>query len=210
MIRVLLVRHGETEWNGQGRLQGRRDIALSAAGRTDARALAPSLLPYRPRLVVTSALRRTRETAEALGAPSGRADARLDEAHLGRWEGESSAALAAADPVAFRDWRAGLLRPPGGESFDELTARVLDAVAQAVGETAEAGERSLLIVTHGGPVRALLQRTVGLDPALTVPAHPASLSVLEVDEEKELTARGACRLRLFNHAPSARDAEPSD
>lgn len=210
MIRVLLVRHGETEWNGQGRLQGRRDIALSETGRADARTLAPSLLPYRPRLVVTSALRRTRETAEALGVATGRADARLDEAHLGRWEGENSSALAAADPVAYRDWRAGRLRPPGGESFEELTTRVLDAVAQAVAEAAGAGERSVLIVTHGGPVRALLQRTVGLDPERTVPAHPASLCVLEVDEGSELTTPGACRLRLFNHAPSARDSEPSD
>lgn len=91
-----------------------------------------------------------------------------------------------------------------------FTARVLEGVARAVRDAAADGHASVLVVTHGGPVRALLQRVVGLDPALTVPAHPASLSILEVDEHQPLGKRGAFRLRLFNYAPSAPDAEPAD
>lgn len=58
--------------------------------------------------------------------------------------------------------------------------------------------------------RALLQRVVGLGPALTVPAHPASPGILEVEEQQVLTDCGACRPRLFNLAPSAHEAEPAD
>lgn len=210
MIRLLLVRHGETDWNGAGRLQGRLDVALSERGRAQARALQPALATFTPSFVVTSALRRTAETAEELATSPDRADHRLDEAHLGRWEGEYSARLQDAAPEEYTAWRAGLLRPPGGESFEELTERVVEGISDAVQEAASGGHRSLLVVTHGGPVRALLRRAVGLDPALTVPAHPASLSVLEVDHTRPLTERGACRLRLFNHAPSAPDAEPAD
>lgn len=152
----------------------------------------------------------TQETAEALGLRVDRTDPHLDEARLGLWEGSHSAQLRAEAPHGYQEWRAGLLRPPGGESFEEATARVLEGVTRAVRETAADGYASILVVTHGGPVRALLQRVVGLDPALTVPAHPASLSILEVDERQPLGRRGACRLRLFNHAPSAPDAEPAD
>lgn len=210
MIRLLLVRHGETAWNGAGRLQGRLDIALSERGRDQARALRPVLAPYAPGLVVTSALRRTAETATALGARQDRADPRLDEAHLGSWQGDYSARLQGEAPEDYLAWRAGQLCPPGGESFAELADRVVDGVSAAVRDAVTGGHRSVLVVTHGGPVRALLQRVVGLDPASTVPVHPASLSVLEVDEVRALADRGACRLRLFNHAPTAPDTEPAD
>ncbi len=210
MIRLLLMRHGETAWNGEGRLQGRLDIALSERGREQARVLAPVVSSYAPGLVVTSALRRTRETAEALGLRVDRADPHLDEAHLGRWEGTHSVQLREDSPQEYQEWRAGLLRPPGGESFEELTARVLGGITRAVRDAAADGHRSVLVVTHGGPVRALLHRVVGLDPALTVPAHPASLSILEVEEHRGLSERGSCRLRMFNLAPSAPEAEPAD
>lgn len=210
MIRLLLVRHGETAWNGEGRLQGRLDIALSETGGEQARTLIPALDSFSPSLVITSALRRTQETAAAMGQAVSRYDARLDEACLGSWEGKYSAQVREGAPEDYLAWRAGLLRPPGGESFEELTERMVEGVHAAVQEAAAGGHRCVLVVTHGGPVRALLQRVVGLDPALTVPAHPASLSVLEVDPERPFTDRGACRLRLFNHAPSALEAEPAD
>lgn len=210
MIRLLLVRHGETAWNGAGRLQGRLDVALSERGRDQARALRPALAALAPSFVITSALRRTAETATALGARPDRADPRLDEAHLGSWEGDYSVRLQEQAPEDYLAWRAGLLCPPGGESFEELADRVVDGVTTAVRDAVTGGHRSVLVVTHGGPLRALLQRVIGLDPAATVPAHPASLSMLEVDEQRPLTERGACRLRLFNHAPTAPDAEPAD
>jgi probable phosphoglycerate mutase len=210
MIRVLLVRHGETEWNGAGRLQGRMDIALSAAGRSQIGELVPVLAAFAPPVVVTSSLRRTRESAGALGLRIARQDPRLDEAHLGGWEGEYSARLQRGDPEAYRAWRCGELRPPGGESFGELTERVVAGVAEAVREAAAAGHGSVLLLTHGGPIRALLQHAVGLDPARAVPSHPASLSVLDVEEHRELGEEGACRLRLYNYAPSAALVEPSD
>lgn len=210
MIRMLLVRHGETEWNGAGRLQGRQDIALSPAGRAQIAELVPAIAAHAPRRVITSSLRRTRESAEALGLSVSRQDPRLDEAHLGSWEGQQSARLQELDPEAYRAWRGGELRPPGGESFGELTERVVAAVAEAAREVAAGGHGSVLVLTHGGPIRALLRHAIGLDPARAVPSHPASLSVLDVDEQRELGEEGACRLRLYNYAPSAALVEPSD
>lgn len=231
MIRLLVVRHGETEWNQERRLQGRQDIGLGEVGRAQATALAPTIAREAPGYVATSALRRTHETADALGVRVDRHDARLDEASLGNWEGEFSADIREADEAAYRAWRAGDHRPPGGEGFEELTARVVAGIADAVlaatgaaggsgaGTVCQAEPRPLLVITHGGPARAFLQAVVGLAPARTVPSHPASLSVYDVDDAAlrrsdhpagVLTVPGVVRLRMYNFAPAAQELDPSD
>lgn len=204
MIRVALVRHGETAWNGERRLQGRRDIALSSVGVAQARGLMAALRAMDPDRVVVSGLLRTAETARAMGFPPDACDSRLDEASLGEWEGRYSADVRAADPEAYRAWRAGLLRPPGGESFDELTKRVVAGFFGAVADCAEVGGQTLMVVTHGGPVRALLAAVVGLDPARAIHSHPAGLTLLDVDVERTV------KLRLYNFSPSVLVPDPAD
>ncbi len=186
-MRLLLVRHGETAWNAERRLQGNRDVPLSATGRAQATALAPAVAAHRPSRVVVSPLARTRETAELLGHPGDRRDARWQEADLGDWTGQLSDALRAAGGD-YDAWRAGLLTPPGGEPFAALTARVAAALADLCREpTGEA----VLVVTHGGPIRAAVQHLLGLAPARIVPVGPASLTLIDIG------ATGA-RLRGYN------------
>ena len=219
MIRVLLGRHGETEWNVARRLQGQQDIGLSEVGRRQVEALRGTVADAAPEHVLVSGLCRARESAEVLGLTVRRADRRFDEAHLGDWEGRLSAGIRAENSQQYADWRAGLYRPPGAESFETLTARVLDGLSAAVQDAEDAGARTLLVVTHGGPIRALLREVVGLDPRSAVPSHPASLTVLDVEgspaalrarHEGRMNEVGAARLRLYNYSPALSRQDPSD
>ncbi|MGO1397455.1 MAG: histidine phosphatase family protein [Brevibacterium yomogidense] len=205
MIRVALIRHGETAWNGERRLQGQKDIALSAAGRGQARSLAAAIAAVAPDRVVVSGLRRTAETAQELGLEPDACDSRLDEASLGEWEGRYSADIRADSPEAYAAWRAGRLTPPGGESFEQLTSRVTAGLLGAAADCAEAGGEALVIVTHGGPVRAMLAELVGLDPARAVHSHPAGFSLLDVDSRTQ-----DVKLRLYNYSPVVLDPDPAD
>lgn len=211
MTRLILVRHGETAWNGQRRLQGQQDIGLSQDGRRQVAALARTVAHLAPGYVVTSSLCRTRETAEVLGVEPDVCDPRLNEAYLGDWEGRYSAQIKEEDAAEYTEWRAGRFHPPGAESFGELTDRVVAGVDTAVRRAREGGHGTLLVVTHGGPVRAFLGAAVGLDPSRTVPSHPASLSIVDVASGfVSLIEPGAAKLRLFNHSPAMSPLDPPD
>ena len=211
MTRLILVRHGETAWNGERRLQGRRDIPLSEDGRRQVAALTGTIAHLAPGYVVTSSLCRTRETAEVLGVVPDMRDPRLDEAYLGDWEGRYSAQIKKESVGEYTEWRAGRFRPPGAESFGELTDRVVAGMDAAIRRAREGDHRTLLVVTHGGPVRAFLGAAVGLDPSRTVPSHPASLSIVDVASGFAcLTEPGAAKLRLFNYSPAMSPLDPPD
>lgn len=194
-MRLLLVRHGETAWNAEHRLQGDHDVPLSDVGRAQARALGPLVASHAPERVVVSPLSRARETAELLGHPATACDPRWQEAHLGGWTGRQASELPES---AYTDWRAGRHTPPGGESFAELTARVVaavDALDRSAGTT--------LVVTHGGPIRALCHHLLGLHPALVVPVAPASLTALDLGD-------AGPRLRSYNLTPTPPPMDPTD
>src|SRR4051794_20638503 len=144
--RIALVRHGQSTWNADARLQGQADPPLSELGRREAAALAPALGAFAPERVITTDLRRARETAQALGHPAAVPDPVWREIDVGEWEGRPLAELPAGQEPA---WRGGDLVPPGGERWEELEARVADALD---GLIAAGGD--WLVVTHGGGTRA--------------------------------------------------------
>lgn len=187
-MRLILVRHGLSEWNAQGRLQGQSDPPLADRGRAQARALAPLVAALRPQVAVSSDLRRARETLELLrGAiPSGPADPAWREADLGRWTGRLPSELSPAEHADFLAWRAGRATPPGGEAWQATQ----DRVVQAVRALAATGARRALVVTHGGPVRALCHALVGIAPPSLVPVRNASITILETDPRPHLLAFG--------------------
>lgn len=197
MRRLLLLRHGETEWNERRILQGQADPPLSAAGRAQARAIAGFVEAYAPGLAVTSDLERARETAAIVGFPHARPDPAWREADLGEWTGASAKVLRAERPEDYRAWREGRLSPPGAETWEQLCARVRDAVAALAGL-----EGTILVVTHGGVVRAACAVLLGLQPRNLVPVSPASLTVID------LGARP--RLRAFNATPTVGELDPPD
>ncbi|MEJ6395828.1 histidine phosphatase family protein [Gymnodinialimonas sp. 2305UL16-5] len=199
-MRVLLVRHGQSEWNATRRLQGQADISLSELGRAQARALRPVIAEIGPCRSVSSDLARVRETADQIGAVEPRFDSGLRENDLGDWTGRDIDDIQAEDAAAFQGWRAGTATPPGGETWAAFSNR-----ASAVIEAERATPcDNLLVVCHGGVVRALLQHYLGLPPAHIIPVAPASLTAFQLSDDKP------ARLELFNYRPDELDFAAPD
>jgi broad specificity phosphatase PhoE len=191
--RLLLVRHGVTDWNRQGRFQGYLDPPLSSDGLHQARLLAERIATSpdeRPARIVTSPLVRSLHTAEAIAtALDGtdvevEADRRLMELGQGQWEGRTHAELEVNDADRYAAWRRASPRrpPPGGESLEEATQRVGAFLDEALAETDQRAW-PLCVVAHGGSLRIGARRLlgIGLETAWDVELDNASLSVLEMD-----------------------------
>jgi probable phosphoglycerate mutase len=156
---LALIRHGPTEWNADGRMQGRADIPLSDAGRDAVRAwqVHPSFLAAR---WITSPLERARETAALLGANAAAVDPRLVELDWGAWEGQRIEDLRDVLGPRMRAMEdRGLdFRPEDGESPRDVQARLrpwLAALAADAGPT--------VAVTHKGVIRAMFAQAYDWD-----------------------------------------------
>jgi broad specificity phosphatase PhoE len=159
---LLLARHGETDWNSERRWQGHVDRPLNGRGREQARALAAELVGRTIDAVYSSDLLRARETAEIVAAELGlqvRVDPRLREVDVGSWSGLVHTEIEASDPAGFRRWQDGGKGWEQGESYEEMGARVVAAVLELA--AAHPGE-TLLVVTHGGSIRACRATAAGL------------------------------------------------
>jgi broad specificity phosphatase PhoE len=181
---LLLVRHGETDWNAAGRWQGQRDVPLNATGRAQAFALAARLRGEGLRAIATSDLCRARGTAEivgeALGLEVALVDVALRERAYGKWEGLTRCECAVRFP---QEWARHVsdprTPPPGGESTDALLARILPAILR----TAEHLASPALLVTHGGVMRAFLAAAIIAAPGpapLVPPRFVANCGVWRV------------------------------
>jgi broad specificity phosphatase PhoE len=152
-----LIRHGETQWNLDQRVQGHHDVPLTPHGEAQARALARYLEDEPLHAIYTSDLSRARVTAEIVagGRLPLRLEPRVREVHFGLFEGLMATEIAARHPEAYQNWRRDAVRhrPPEGETLEDLRARCLaaagDCLARHPGET-------VAIFTHGGPVRVLV------------------------------------------------------
>lgn len=169
--RIVLVRHGQSTWNAEGRLQGQADPPLSQLGRREAVALRGLLTGFPAERVLSSDLRRTRETAAALGHPEATPDPVWREIDVGEWAGRLLADLPAGPEPS---WRGGDLLPPGGERWDELVARVADALEALMAESGD-----WLVVTHGGVIRAAVSSVTGASGHRMAGPPNASVTVLE-------------------------------
>jgi broad specificity phosphatase PhoE len=153
------IRHGETDWNLEVRIQGSSDVELNETGVAQARALAPKLQEVAFDAVYASDLARARRTAEiALPGAVVRSDPRLRELSHGILEGARWADLTPEQTAAARHWREDPRRrrlPGGGESYDELTERVAAFTADLPAEGRFAA------VAHGGTIRSALYAILG-------------------------------------------------
>jgi glucosyl-3-phosphoglycerate phosphatase len=154
--RLVLVRHGESLWNAEGRIQGQRCAGLSATGHEQAKAVARSLAEsYPDAVLVTSDLQRTLETVAPLEAELGRAarvDAGLRERSFGAWEGRLREDVQREDVERWGRWVAGedVVPELGGESGSQLIDRVVPVLRGLIVSTPVDGVT--VAVTHGGPV----------------------------------------------------------
>ena len=150
---ILLARHGQTDDNAAGRLQGSRDSSLNDRGRREARELAAAASAEEIAALYTSGLRRARETAAIVGEIVGlepRVDDRLAESRRGAWEGRRLDDIAREEPELWAAWRrAGPgFRFPGGESLAEHAERVAAAL-----DAIRGGPLPALAICHGGTIR---------------------------------------------------------
>ena len=153
---IVLVRHGETDWNRDNRFQGRADPPLNDIGREQARVLAAALHTESFAAAYTSPLRRAAETAAILaGALQVDAvpDASLMEVDVGSWSGLTRTEVEARFPEGFARWLEYGHGWDDGETYDELGARVVSGLADIAAR--HPGD-VVLAVTHGGPIRSAL------------------------------------------------------
>jgi probable phosphoglycerate mutase len=162
--RLIIVRHGETQWNLEGRRQGHLDSPLTPKGRAQAQALGQRFKAGSCRMIYSSDLGRAYHTAKAIAARTGNEvvpDERLRERHLGIFQGLNGDEIRARYPDEYEKHRRG--GPdhavPGGESFSDQACRNLACLEELA--TQYAGE-TIMIVTHGGVLSALFRHTFGI------------------------------------------------
>lgn len=162
MTALILIRHGETEWNRARRIQGATDIPLNDTGRDQARATAALLRerldPGLSATVVSSDLARARETAEIIAAELGTAAPRTYRGLRERGYGEAEGIDVEEFRARWGDWHSAEV--PGAEPWPELRARAISALGRAVRDHRRAtapSAASLIVVSHGALIREIIR-----------------------------------------------------
>jgi phosphoserine phosphatase len=211
-LNVLLVRHGETPWNREGRYQGRTDVPLSSEGESQVAALGARLVDVEIAIAIASPLSRARRTAEAILASRSvplEIDPGLLEISHGAWEGSLAAEIERTDAALIDAWRRrpdrDLPAGPGAETLGDVEARAWPVLDRACSRLR--GEETALIVAHDAVNRALLCRVLGLplSRVWSFRQAPATLNVLAGGSLAELCV---VRLNDSEHvAPLLREAQ---
>lgn len=162
---LFALRHGETAWNREGRLQGHLNLPLNELGQAQARRLGAALADQTIHAVYASDLDRALSTAQAVAAAHGlpvHTDPRLRERSFGRFEGRLWAEIEAEYPEAAVRWkqRDPSFEPPGGESLDTFYARCIEAASSIA--LAHAGQ-TVALVAHGGVLDCLYRAATHVD-----------------------------------------------
>lgn len=173
-MRLILMRHGETTWNAQSRLQGQDNSSLSPRGVEQVRRFRAFVRALDPARVVSSDLGRTRQTAELIGHGDCPSDMRLREWDMGSWTGRTKPELIAEHADLYHAWRAGRYAPEGSEPWADFR----DRVAYGLRDWLARGEGDLLAVVHGGVIRAALDAFLSIPPSRVIPVTPGTGTIL--------------------------------
>jgi broad specificity phosphatase PhoE len=202
VLRVFLVRHGETVWNREGRVQGHTDVPLSAAGVEQARRMARRFAEEKIDAVWSSDLMRARATGGEVAESRGLAVVTtplLRETMLGEWEGLTEPEIVArGEGDLFQQWRRqpDLHRPPNSEPLEMVWARMIRALGQI---RAEIREGTVVISGHGGSLRAILCDAIGapLSSLNRFALENTSVSLIEYTEHRTWVrfVNDTCHLR---------------
>ncbi len=199
--RLVLVRHGQTAWNLEGRAQGHLDVSLDETGRAQAAAAAPYLAALAPAALWSSDLARARETASYVEAATGltaATDRRLREFDVGERAGLTVAEFAEKFPEEYAVWSAGHITGgvPGAESVADVTARMVPALREILGAVGP-GETAM-VVAHGACIKVSLLSLMGLDEIAD-----EVIRVMDNCGWATLTERADGRLRLTAYNETA-------
>jgi probable phosphoglycerate mutase len=208
--RIIAIRHGQTAWNAETRMQGQLDTALDALGQWQARQLADALADETINAIVASDLTRAMQTAMPLADAKGlrvRPERALRERCFGIFEGFTYADIARQWPDDTARWRARdpSFAPPRGESLLDFYQRCVDAAQRLAHEHAG---RAIVWVTHGGVLDCLYRAAahIALDAPRTWPLDNASINrLLHVDQGLMLVGWGDIR-HLDTPTADAREA----
>ncbi|MFI5275131.1 MAG: histidine phosphatase family protein [Ktedonobacterales bacterium] len=192
-MRLMLVRHGATANNAEGRFTGQTDVALSPLGLRQAEAVADSFIGEPLAVIVSSDLARARQTAEIVAERTGAPlefDPNLREIGMGAWEGLTFAEIRRQFPTEWPQWQdeSALHTPPGGETLHVMLARATRTLERCQRDYAD---RSVLWVTHGGLIGALICHLlgVGLEHRRQLRRDNAAISELHLDGAIAILAR---------------------
>lgn len=198
MLRVILVRHGETNWNVEGRYQGQEDTALSPRGLEQGRRLGEALQRIPIDVYIASPLKRAYMTAQFCADYQGKdvqTDSRLEEINHGIWEGQLASTIADQYPDEFQQWRTAphLVRMPGpgGESVEDVRRRAHEALMEYV-ESYDG--KTILVAAHDAVNKAIICDIMGLgmDHFWQIKQDNTCVNVLEYDQ-------GQWRIVLLNY-----------
>jgi len=180
-MKMILIRHGQTEWNALQKYQGHTDVHLNELGRKQATTAAQYLKDHEAiEALYASDLSRTRETAEIIGRSLNLpviTDSRLRELSFGRWEGMTFNEVYQEYREEFDNWynNTSEFKVPGGESFNELVTRVM----QSLQEIAAKHSGTVVVATHGGVIMALLYHLGAASDLWQGGVEPGSISFFE-------------------------------
>lgn len=191
MIRVICVRHGETEWNIAHRLQGRSAVDLAPSGVEQARAAGIYVRGQRPAAGHVSPLSRTRATFDAFGLDFEPTEVpELIEQSLGDWEGRKTAEVRDGDAERYRAWKRGEGAPPHGEPTEAVVERMTRAFCGIVRDAADLpatgsvdGDnplRTVVLVSHGTATKALLEGLGLVERSQVISLTAGAISVVDV------------------------------
>jgi broad specificity phosphatase PhoE len=186
MTRIILVRHGQTEWNRKERFRGRVDVDVNDAGRAQAEACARAIVArWKPAAVYSSPRSRAVHTAEAIARPLGVAvhvEPGLDDLDYGEWHGRTADDARARWPELIEAWfrSPGTVQPPGGETLQALQGRALASLLSLATRHAEA---TLVAVAHDAVNRALLLAALGapFDAFFRIGQETSAINVIETN-----------------------------
>jgi broad specificity phosphatase PhoE len=194
LSRLVLWRHGETEYNAAGRMQGHLDVPLTPTGWNQARFAVPALARFDPEVVLTSDLRRATDTATVFTETSGvplRIDKRLRETYLGQWQSLTSAQIEQEWPGYLARWHTDAnTAPPDGESRVDVAHRTVEVVA----ELDEEFDHTVLLCVHGGVIIALTAFLLDLP----VPVWPQLAGMANCHWTVLTRRHGRWRLTTYN------------
>ena len=193
MLHLFLVRHGETEWNAVGKIQGVSDIPLNEKGFSQAGKIGEYLSPIKPGAIYSSNLVRAVETATAIAAHHDMPiiqKVELQELNYGEWEGLTKPEIEANNGISsWKNFRDDPLnnRPPGAETIESLFERSKSIFSEII-NSYQSGE--VIVVSHGGCISALLAIALGGQKEAWIPIWlgNTSLSRISIDTKTGKTA----------------------
>ena len=181
-MNIYLIRHGETDWNKKGKIQGHFDIPLNQKGRLQAKILASRLKNNDIDVIYTSDLSRASQTANIIGnsvQTSLISETRLRERNYGEWQGKSWAEIHINNPNVKKKWRKDPLhsKPPQGESIQELFNRVSDFFSELL----KSSYKNVLVVAHNSPLRIIISiaKKISLEELHTID-HLSNTEIIHI------------------------------